>query len=448
MWWVALVFTLGLMALFQWLTRAGPLEARATLALGFLVLAAHLGGELAKRVRVPRITGFIITGLVVGPAWLGLVRSDEVTALGFIADAAAALIAFAAGAHLTLDMLRRDRVVLARLSLGTILVPLGIVAAVTLSVSPWFPLTVHQPFGDALAVALVLGAIATASSPSLTVALMNDLDARGPFARTVLGVTVAKDVLVIVLFALVLAIARPLASRGALDLRVAATTLLRAAGSIAVGVVLAFTVSRYLNLLRRDTPLLIIAVAFLVAQVARLLGLETMLIALTAGFYVANFSPTEGARLEGQLKRASLPVYVAFFAVLGAGLPLDTETLREFGPWALLLMGLRAVGLRYGTQFAGRSPLVPADLASHGWLGLISQAGVTFGLAAAARRAFPEWGVSLEALVVVMIGVHAIVGPSSFRWALRLTGEVTEGEHVTQNQDADRPALVPGGGSL
>jgi Kef-type K+ transport system membrane component KefB len=448
MWWVALAFTLGLMALFQWLTRAGPLEARATLALGFLVLAAHVGGELAKRFRLPRITGFIVTGLVVGPAWLGLVRGDEVTALGFIADAAAALIAFAVGSQLTLEMLRRDRALLARLSLWTILLPLGTVAAVTLSVSPWFPLTVHQPFGDAIAVALVLGAIAAASSPVLTVAVMDELDARGPFAQTVLGVTVAKDVLVIVLFALVLAIARLVTSGGALDLRVAGTTLVHGASSIAVGALLGFTVSRYLRLLGRDTPLVLVALAFLTSQVARLLGLETTLIALTGGFYVANFAPAEGVRLRAQFNQGSLLVYIAFFAVLGAGLPLDAETLREFGPWALLLVGLRGLGLRLGTRLAGRSPVVPADFASQGWLGLISQAGVTFGLAAAARRAFPEWGVSLEALVVVMIGVHAIVGPIGFRWALRLTGEVTEGEHVTEKHDSDRPALVPGSGSL
>ena len=92
--------------------------------------------------------------------------------------------------------------------------------------------------------------------------------------------------------------------------------------------------------------------------------------------------------------------------------------------------------------------MVPAGLATHGWLGLISQAGVTFGLAAAARRAFPEWGVSLEALVVAMIGVHEILGPLCFQRALRLTGEVTEGEHVTQKDHPSGPALVPGGGSL
>jgi Kef-type K+ transport system membrane component KefB len=382
----------------------------------------------------------------VGPAWLGLVRGDEVLALGFIADAAVALIAFTAGSELTLALLRPGRVMLTRLSTGAILFPLGIVAAVVLSVSPWFPLTVHQPFGDALAVALVLGAIAAASSPAVTMALMDELDARGPFARTVLGVTIAKDVLVIVLFTLVLAIARPLTSAGALDVSVAWTMLLHVAGSIATGVALGYAVSHYLRLIDRDTPLFLVALAFVTAEVARLVGLETMLIALAAGFYARNFSPVEGERLRADLKRGALPVYIIFFALAGAGLHL--ESLADLWPWVLLLVALRALGLRLGTRWAGRSPAVPADLARHGWLGLVSQAGVTLGLAAAARRAFPEWGVSLEALVVVMIGIHEVVGPICFRRALRLTGEVTEGEYVTDKGDAGGPALVPGGGGV
>jgi Kef-type K+ transport system membrane component KefB len=449
MWWAALAFTLGLMALFQQFTRAGPLEARATLALGFLLLAAHLGGELAKRVRLPRITGFLVTGFAVGPAWLGLVRGDEVLALGFITDAAMALIAFGAGAQLTLELLRRDRVQLARLSAGTILIPLGIVTAVTLSVSPWFPLTVHQPLGDALAVALVLGTIAAASSPSVTVALIDELDAgKELIARTVLGVSIVKDVLVIVLFALVLANLRLFASAGAVDMGVAWATLLRGAGSIAAGAALGFALSRYVRLLGRDTPLVLVAVAFLTAVVARLAGLETMLVALAAGFYVTNFAPMEGQRLGGELKRAALPVYIVFFALAGAALQAESlQLLTENWPWVLLLVALRALGLRLGTRFAGRSPLVPADVARHGWLGLVSQAGVGLGLGAAARRAFPEWGVSLQAWIVVMIGVHEIVGPICFRWALRHTGEVPEGEHVTERRGGG-PALVPGGGSL
>lgn len=451
MWWGALVFTLGLMALFQQLTRTGPLEARATLALGFLLIAAHLGGELAKRLRLPRITGLLLTGFVAGPAWLGLVRGDEVQALGFIADAAMSLIAFMAGSQLTLDTLRQGRAMLTRLLLGTTLVPFALVALVTLSVSPWFPLTVHQPFGDALAVALVLGTIATAASPALTLAVMDDLGARGgALARTVVNVAALKDVLVMVLFALVLVIARPLASAGTLELGVAATTVLRLVGSLAAGAVLGYAVVRYVRLIVRDTVLVPVALAFFIAQVGRLAGLDTMLLALAAGFSVANLTPVESQRLQGAIARggAAGAVYVVFFALAGAA--VQTDSLGDVWPWVLLLVALRALGLRLGARWSGggRSPSVNGDVAHKAWLGLVSQAGVAFSLAALARRAFPEWGVSLEALVVAMIGVHEIIGPLCFQRALRLTGEVTEGEHVTQKADAAGPALVPGSGSL
>ena len=119
--WFASLFVLALtMALFHRLTEAGPLEARAALALGFLLLAALLAGDLSRRWRLPRLTGFLLVGFCVGPAWLGLVREDEVAALRFIADAALALLALAAGAELRLEVLRESRVALTRLATGAI----------------------------------------------------------------------------------------------------------------------------------------------------------------------------------------------------------------------------------------------------------------------------------------------------------------------------------------
>jgi len=118
---IATLFVLGLMmAVLHRVTAGGPLEARATLALGFLLLAAIVGGELARRARLPRLTGYLLVGFAVGPAWLGLVRREEVDALRFIADAAVALIALAAGAELTRDALRQGggRVAFARLASG------------------------------------------------------------------------------------------------------------------------------------------------------------------------------------------------------------------------------------------------------------------------------------------------------------------------------------------
>src|SRR5437870_4217112 len=333
--WVASLFALGLMmALFHRVTAGAPLEARATLALGFLLLVAYVGGEIARRVRLPRLTGYLLVGFAVGPAWLGLVQREEVDALRLIEEAAVALIGLAAGSELTLDALRRGRVALARLASGAIVFPLLAVSLVVLSVSPWFPLTRHQPLGDAMVVALVLGTLAAASSPTMTMAMMSELDARGPVAHALLSITVVQDVGVAILFTLVLANGGLLTSAGALNTGVAGTAILQLVGSVAVGTL---------------------------------------------------------------------------------------------------------VGLRYGVRWAGRHPSVTPVLARDGWLGLISQAGMALALAQLARRAFPEWGVSLEALIVAMIGVHEVAGPICCRTALVRAGEVTE-----EIPDAEAPV---GGGT-
>src|SRR3989454_9969487 len=128
-----------MMALFHRVTAGAPLEARAALALGFLLLVAYLGGEIARRVRLPRLTGYLLVGFAVGPAWLGLVQREEVDALRFIEEAAVALIGLAAGSELTLDALRRGRGGVARPASRAIGFPLPAVSLAVLSASPGVP---------------------------------------------------------------------------------------------------------------------------------------------------------------------------------------------------------------------------------------------------------------------------------------------------------------------
>src|SRR3989442_4179524 len=219
--WVASLGALALvMALLHRVTAGGPLEARATLALGFLLLAALVGGDVARRMRLPRILGYLLIGFAVGPAWLRLVRADEVQALQFLADAGLALIALAAGSELTLAALRAGRTALLRLTTGAVAFPFVAVTLVAWSVSPWLPVATHQAWHDRLAVALVLGTLAAAASPAVTMALMGELEARGPFARSLLGVTIAQDLAVGVLFTLVLVVCKPLVSPSAVNLTV------------------------------------------------------------------------------------------------------------------------------------------------------------------------------------------------------------------------------------
>ena len=439
--WLMLVGTFVVMAVLQRLARGGPLEARATLALGFLALVAYLAGTIAQRLRLPRIVGYLLAGLVAGPAWLRLVHADELQVLAPISSGALSLIAFAVGLELTAEVLRRDRRrTVGRIVAGAIAIPFAAVTLVVLTVSPWFPLTAHQPFRDALVVALSLGTLAAVSSPTLTWSVINDLGAQGPLSRTTLDVSIVQDIVAVLLVIVIVAIAVPIASPGAVTPGIAGSTLLVFGGSLVAGVALGLAAAQYLRAIRGQLALVLVIFAFVAVQAVRLLGLDPVLLALAAGCALRNTAPEHGDRVRAELKRCAIPVYVVFFALAGSNLQLDV--LAEVWPWALLLTGLRIAGLRGGLRWAGsgKQPAVGADWVNYGWLGLVPQGGLAITLAAVLRRAFPEWNVSLEALLLAMIGVQQLAGPICFQWVLQHTGELT---HVSEgSHDRETPGTT------
>src|SRR6266487_3410284 len=335
------------------------------------------------------------------------VRDAELQALSVISSGALALIAFAAGNELTIDALRGPRrAALLRIVTGVMALPFAAVAFVVLTVSPWFPLTAHQPFRDALVVALALGAMAAVSSPTLTWAVITETDASGPISRSTVDVTVLQDLIGVLLLIVILALASALASSGAVTPGIARQTVSILAGSIVVGIALAFALVQYLRAIRGPLPLVFVILAFIIAQAVRLLGLDAVLIALAAGCAVRYAAPDQSERVRAELKRCAIPVYVVFFALAGSNLQL--AALGEMWPWALLLAGLRITGLWGGLRLAGGAGRKGgATWTTYGWLGLISQGGLAVTLAAVLRRAFPEWNVSLQALLVAMIGVRS-----------------------------------------
>jgi Sodium/hydrogen exchanger family len=187
--WLTLAFTFIVMAILQRLVRGGPVTAQATLALGFLTLAAYVAGTIAQRYRLPRLVGFLVAGFLAGPAW-NIVSADVIQALTPIASGALALIAFALGNELTLEPLRGERrVANLRITAGAMAIPFIAVTLVVLTVSAWFPLTAHQPFEDALTIALALGTLAAVGAPTVAWAVISDLDAKGPLTQTIRDVT-------------------------------------------------------------------------------------------------------------------------------------------------------------------------------------------------------------------------------------------------------------------
>jgi Kef-type K+ transport system membrane component KefB len=394
---------------------------QATVSLGFILIFGFLVGHTAKHLGLPGITGYILAGILCGPYFGHLLTAPVVKSLQLVDDLALALIAFTAGGELRLPTLKpRLGSILAINAFQTGLLFVGI-AGLSLILFTVAPLGSGAGVST-LAVAMVFGLFAVANSPATCVAVIGETKARGPFTDTVLGVTVLKDVVVLVLITLLLPVILVLSRPGtAFEPSFIGDLAWEVLGSLAGGAVLGGLVTLYMKGSGAVLPLFVAGTALLVTQTARQLHLEPLLLCMVAGFVIENWTSL-GDRFIAAIERSALPVYVLFFAVGGAS--LDLGALRTTGTIALALVVARAGLLRLATGWGER-----AGGGSHrhvirwGWTGFLAQAGVTLGLASIVARKFPDWGPEVKTIALAMIALNQLVGPVAFRWALVRSGE-------------------------
>ena len=410
--------------------------AGATMAFGFILVAAYVLADLLTRLKLPRITGYILAGMLFGPYVAGFLSDQVVRDLRLVDDLALTFIAFAAGGELRMAMLRQTRRSITANLLGLLLmVPLGVTGALFL-LRDVFPFTAGRPAIEALAIIGLAAALAVARSPSSVIAIISETRARGRFTEMALGVTVALDVTAIFVFALAVSLAEVVLNPGKqLSLWFMAGLLGQVVASVACGLVLGKLVALYLHRVKAQVTFFTLAVAFLVTKVSAGLGqaleqyagvqfhLEPMLICITAGFVVQNFSP-EGDGFLQVIDRSSLPIYTIFFALSGASLQLGV--LGDTWHWALALVGLRALFIYLGCLAGGRLGGDPARFYRVSGLAFLTQAGVSLGLVKVVINRFPEFGAQYATLMVAVITLNQIIGPVSFKQALSWVGETRE----------------------
>lgn len=455
---LALVAVLALAGLIERVPGGEAPASRATLVAGLVLLGGYVAGHLVGHLGLPRISGYLLLGLAMGPHAAGLIDSSTIADLAFLKKLAVAFIALAAGAELRLDELRQRLRVIALLLATQTVVVVGAVSLLALAARSLLPFAAAFPHGQMVAVALIFGVLALARSPSSAIAVIRDCRARGPFTETALGVTVAMDSLVLVLFAIALSLTETLMvpARG-LDAGFAAAVAIELAAGIALGLAVGAGLAFYVDRVRRELPVVLLGTALLVTELAHGLAdyiqtshgvslhLEPLLICVTAGFAVQNYS-RQGERFAAALDTVNLPVFVLFFTLAGAGLAVDG--LRHTWAMALLLVGGRAVAMVAsswaGSRLGGDPPL-HSRLAG---LPHITQAGVSLGLAQQVAFRFPDWGPPFAALAMTAIVINEVAGPVTMRYAFYRVGEAHSGggaasrEAAPPSRTGDSP--VPG----
>jgi Kef-type K+ transport system membrane component KefB len=421
---LALVIVVAVTYLITSRVLPGEMAVRGTgLALGFTLIAAALAGELFERLRLPRITGYLLFGLFCGPYLGEVINSAMARELQIVNGVAVALIAFVAGTELNLQRLRpRLR---AMLTMGgvTILVMWTGLWAVYWAAWPWLPLVPEADPLQRLALSALLSTVTVTFSPTVTIAVIAEGRARGPLTELVLAVVVLGDLMLILLFTLSSEAVRwSLGGVSAAGAGLVSGLAWEVFGSLAFGALVGSGFALYLRWVGQELTVVLLGVCALLSGLGSVLHFEPLLAALATGLVVENIAPPQGDALRDAIERGALPVLVIFFAAAGANLQL--AALAQVGSVAIGVSALRFLFIRVGTALGTRAARLDSPQAQMVWMGLVSQAGVTLGLAILVAAEFPGWGDRLATLTVALIALHEVVGPILFRSALGRAGEL------------------------
>ena len=401
----------------------GVIAPRSLFLFGILLLTADTFGALAHDLGIPRLVGYMLAGLALGPSVLEVVPPGVLQDLAMMKQLAVGLIALLAGAEFRIkDLRERYRAILWILALQTAAGLIGL-TAVTLVLRPWIPFLEGLEATSLLFAAFLFAATLTVNSPMVTLAKLTETRSEGPLAKTTLGVVLLADVVVILIFTAAFSLAQAsLGGATAAAPEILLRLLREVVGSILAGALVGGVLTLYLRFVRRELVVFAVVLVFATSAAAAALHFELLLSLLVAGFLVENVAPVRAEPLVETLHLMAVPVFVVFFAMAGADFRLQTfATL-----WPVVLavvvarMGLVYAGARAGARLGRAEPAV----VRYGWTGLVSQAGVALGLATIVADRLPVVGVAMQTAIVAIIAVNQSMGPILFRFGLDRAGEI------------------------
>ena len=399
-----------------------------------ILVASQQLSLLFKKIHLPVVTGLLVIGIISGPDILGLIPAETIIRFGFINEVSLAFIAFAAGAELYLKEYRSQRKSIRWITICSISITFLLSSLAVFLLSNMIPFLSNFGITTRLGISLLAGTIFVARSPSSAIAVISELRAKGPFTRTVMGVTVLLDVLVIILFAIIISIVNTLISDTPFSLKYILIIVSELSVSLLIGwllgKVLQFILSIKQSRIIKSFLILLSGLGiYLLSNFIRHGGnfyfkidfyTEPLLICIIASFYVTNY--TRYRREFLKIIHDTIPyVYVAFFTLIGASISLDY--LAKAWMIALVFFIIRLAAISLGAFTGG---VIAGDQFRYtkiSWMSYVTQAGVSIGLVSVVAGEFPEWGAEFATLMIAIIFINQLVGPPMLKWAIGIAGE-------------------------
>lgn len=415
------------------------------LCLAIAMIAGLALSRLAKLVKLPAVTGYLVAGVLIGPYCLGALgnligvngigfnSSEMVKSFGIISDVALGFIAFSIGTEFRLQDIKH---------IGKQATVIAIVQALAATIFVDVALIcMHFIMPDKLSIetAIVLGAVATATAPAATLMVVRQYKAKGPVTDILLPVVALDDAVGLVVFSISFGIAKTMFS-GSLDvISVIFNPLIEVVLSVGVGALLGYLFNLIEKCFKSNSKRLCLAITFVLFAVAIssleikigsiTIGFSSLLVCMMLGTIFCNLCK-EQAEIMEKTDKWTAPLFLLFFVISGAELELSV-----FTDWMIVLVGVVYVLVRAAGKYLGAktsSMLMKCDPNVNKYLGitLFPQAGVALGMSAIVAEAVltgtigADTGNLVRNITLFAVLIYELIGPLLTKIALTKAGEI------------------------
>ncbi len=414
------------------------------LTLSVAIFAGLMLSRVAKKLKLPAVTAYLIAGVLIGPfvlgalgiGGLGFTSHENVKSYSLLSDIALGFIAFAIGNEFRLAQLKK---------IGKQATIIGVFQAVftTLLVDAVL-IGLHFMIPDKfpLEAAIVLGAVAAATAPAATLMVVRQYKAKGPVTDVLLPVVALDDAVGLVLFAISFGVAKAI-SAGSVDiLSVIVEPIAEVAMSLALGFAMGAIFTYCERFFHSRSKRLAMSVAFVLATVGLSkisfeicgvhIAFSSLLVCMMLGTVFCNMCDFS-ENLMDRLDRWTAPLFILFFVISGAELELSI-----FKDIAVVLIGVvyivsRCVGKYYGALISSKWAKCDENIVKYLGITLFPQAGVALGMAIKAEELGPV-GIIIANITLFAVLIYEIVGPALTKISLLKAGEIDPEGAVSARQ--------------
>ena len=419
--------------------------ASILLSLSIALLAGLLLSRLAKLVKLPAVTAYLVAGVLIGPFLLGAIgidgigiTSQQIEGFGIIADVALGFIAFSMGNEFRLTQLKK---------IGKQATIIGVFQALfTTLIVDAILIGLHFLMSDSLSIpsAIVLGAVATATAPAATLMVVKQYKAKGELTDILLPVVALDDAVGLVVFAVSFGVAKALGAGPINVLSVVLEPMIEVALSLILGFVMGLLFTLCERFFHSRSKRMAVSVTFVMLTVAISclkfevsgihVGFSSLLACMMLGTVFCNICDFSEELME-RADRWTVPVLILFFVISGAELELSVFKSLPVVIIGVVYILVRSAGKYFGANISARMTKCSPNIVKFLGITLLPQAGVALGMAIKAIELGPD-GAIVRNITLFAVLIYELVGPFLTKIALTKAGEIKEEGKLSAREEA------------